>query len=269
MNTELVCLTIPAFNEQATIRDVLQKAANVLNELGLRFALHVLDDCSEDNTSAAAREGGATVYRSPRRIGLAASFRKQVQEALSAGATMIVHMDADDQHNSTDLPRLIKAYRERGGLVLGDRQVSGESEISAYGRSADLYLSALVSSIVGMSIPDAQTGFRVFGPEVARIPMHGVFTYTQEQIIRCASAKLSITSVPIQCATRRHGSSRLADHPCTYFLGVAQDIATCIADTHPGLMCRLHEVAGKQGEKRAGPRAATVSGQSGKADQAD
>ena len=107
-----VVVTFPAHNEQDTVGIIVQEAHQVMTTHRYEFEVVVVDDGSTDNTAEVASQSGATVYSNPRRLGIAETFRVEIEKALSHGADIIVHMDSDGQHQATDIPKLIDPILE-------------------------------------------------------------------------------------------------------------------------------------------------------------
>ena len=97
-----IWVVIPAYNEQRNVRQVVQQVrVHVPNVV-------VVDDCSKDNTSSEALEGGAHVLRHPINRGQGAAIRTGMDYALQQGAHIIIHFDADGQMQSDQIPHMIE-----------------------------------------------------------------------------------------------------------------------------------------------------------------
>jgi cellulose synthase/poly-beta-1,6-N-acetylglucosamine synthase-like glycosyltransferase len=88
-------LIIPAFNEGKNLEHVLTAIANA--KIG--FETIVIDDGSPDDTGAVATRLGATLIRHPFNLGYGAALQTGYKYALEAGASLVVQMDADGQHD--------------------------------------------------------------------------------------------------------------------------------------------------------------------------
>ncbi len=204
-----VVVTIPAYNEERTIEQVLTDIKQVMKNNRYSYKLLVVDDGSKDRTAEIAEKAGAVVVSHPKNYGLAETFRTEMQHCLKLGADVIVHIDADGQYRAEEIPRLISKITEGYDLVLGSRFLGKIESMPLSKRIGNKLASRVVSGIVGKRITDALTGFRVFTRTVAeRIKTTSNHTYTQEQIIRAVQEKFRIAEVPIYFA-KRHGRSRL------------------------------------------------------------
>jgi len=213
-----IIITIPAYNEEKTIGNVLKNIKQVMNENRYNYEIIVVNDGSKDRTKEVAEKEGAFVYSHPINYGLAETFRTEIQKCIERKADIIVHLDADEQYRAEEIPKLIKKIKEDYDLVLGSR-FKGKIEympfIKKLGNKA---FSRVISNITKTKISDAQTGFRAFTRELAKkIPISSTHTYTQEQIIRAIKEKYKVTEVPIYFAKRgKKTKSRLMKNPYDY-----------------------------------------------------
>ncbi|HTI53439.1 MAG TPA: glycosyltransferase, partial [Verrucomicrobiae bacterium] len=86
-----VLIVIPAYNEVATIADIVERAR-------LHGPVLVVDDGSTDATGAAAAAAGAEVVALGARRGKGAALRRAFAEALRRGVSRVVTLDGDGQH---------------------------------------------------------------------------------------------------------------------------------------------------------------------------
>jgi glycosyltransferase involved in cell wall biosynthesis len=157
-----VWVVIPAFNEAVAIGSVIS---------GLRaYAgnIVVIDDGSNDGTSAAAREAGAIVLRHVVNRGQGAALQTGIDYALRRGAWAIVTFDSDGQHSPADVPTLVAPLRDgRADIVLGSRFL-GSTESMPRLRRVVLHLAVLFTRMVsGLRVTDAHNGLRAFSRRAA------------------------------------------------------------------------------------------------------
>tara|TARA_Y100000310_G_C20679627_1_gene815149 strand:+ start:1864 stop:2742 length:879 start_codon:yes stop_codon:yes gene_type:complete len=210
-----IVVSIPAYNEEKSLPKVIEDAQKVMKTTKYDFIIQVVDDGSSDRTAEVAKKAGAIVYSHPGNYGLAESFRTEIQHALAQKADIIIHTDADGQYLATDIPKLIKGIEHGYDLVLGNRFKGKIESMPITKRLGNKAFSRAISKIVGRKIGDAQTGFRAFTKEVAKLPVISNHTYTQEQIIRAVKSKFKIAEVPVFFA-KRNGKSRLMRNPLEY-----------------------------------------------------
>lgn len=122
-----------------------------------------------------------------------------------------------------------------GRLVVGNRlwrQPEGTSELRYRWNQP---LSELVNIIAGKHVIDGQSGYRVFGPEIAELPITSQFTYTQEQIVRAGRSGYDIVQPNITFNPRTSGKSRLVRSPLEYVSRTTAELDLVAKDVGIGL----------------------------------
>jgi len=123
--------------------------------------LIVVDDGSDDDTSAIAAEQGARVVRHPQSLGNGAAIKRGFREA---SGDIIVFMDADGQHQPEDIPRLLEEMeRTEADMVVGARDSSGQASKGRH--LANAFYNWFSSQVAGQKIQDLTSGFRVVKAE--------------------------------------------------------------------------------------------------------
>lgn len=160
-----VLVLLPALNEEATVGRVVEKVHTA------GFDACVIDDGSTDRTAERARAAGATVLRLPSNLGVGGALRCGFRYALSRGYDTVVQVDADDQHDPSDIHDLLATMDSEGAdMVVGSRFVGGRStfEVSATRRAAMRVLARRAGSALGHDVHDATSGYRAIGPVLLR-----------------------------------------------------------------------------------------------------
>lgn len=192
-------IQIPCLNEAETLPAVLAELPRTLPGVDVVETL-VVDDGSEDETVAVARALGVdhiVVHR--RNRGLAQAFQTGMDTALRLGADIIVNTDGDNQYPGADIPRLVQPIVEgEADVVVGDRQVAAIAHFSPAKRWLQRLGSRTVSTVSGIELHDAASGFRAYSREAAlRLTVVSRFSYTLETIIQAGKMGLSVVSVPV------------------------------------------------------------------------
>ncbi len=206
-----VIITIPAYNEENTLGTVLQEIHEVMKQTKYNYKVLVVDDGSVDKTAEIAKNNKAKVVSHSINYGLATTFKTEIKECLKDKADIIVHTDADGQYPADKIPELIEQIKQGQSLVLGSRFLGKIESMPLMKRLGNVAFSKAISKIARVRITDAQTGFRAFTKDVAKLDIISNHTYTQEQIIRVAKNKLKIKEVPIYAKKTR--PSRLMKSP--------------------------------------------------------
>lgn len=151
-----VVAVIPAYNESSMIADVVRKTVLFADEVV------VIDDGSKDRTGEIARTAGARVFTHAINRGLGASLATGIAAALLREADVIVTLDADGQHDPSEIPNFVRAIEERKvDAVIGSRFLE-EMDMPFLRRVYNRIGNVLTYLLFGIRTTDSQSGFRAF-----------------------------------------------------------------------------------------------------------
>jgi glycosyltransferase involved in cell wall biosynthesis len=158
-----VVVGIPAYNEEETIEDIVSEANTYVDDV------IVVDDGSSDRTVSRARASGATVVEHQRNQGYGSALQTIFTEADERGVDHLAVLDADGQHDPSDVARLVETQRETGAsVVIGSRFAPGSStDVPLYRRFGLTVINTLTNFGLQLAyatprITDTQSGFRVY-----------------------------------------------------------------------------------------------------------
>ena len=114
MDRSKIGLVIPAYNESATIYDVVKAAS----EYGQPI---VVNDCSNDDTAKLAKQAGALVVDHLTNLGYDAALNSGFAKAAELDCQFIITLDADGQHNPKLIQNFIDELDKGVDVVLGVR----------------------------------------------------------------------------------------------------------------------------------------------------
>ncbi|CAE6947500.1 hypothetical protein R69608_05619 [Paraburkholderia nemoris] len=156
------CIVIPIYNHKDAI------GATVAHLAVHRLPIFVVDDGSDEATQqvlaslAQQYAGQLTLLRLPVNGGKGAAVMAGLRAARAAEYTHALQIDADGQHDATDVPRFIEAALAEPGAVILGRPVYDESvpKSRLYGR----YLTHVWVWIetLSLTIRDSMCGFRLY-----------------------------------------------------------------------------------------------------------
>ena len=227
-----VVVTIPAYNEEETIADVIEGCKNYASEI------LVIDDGSTDKTREIAELAGVKIIIHKMNRGLSETIQDGFRAALNADADIIINIDADGQYLPKEIPKLISPIvNDEADFVLGSRFAGHIEEMPWIKRFGNRLFTRVVRTLTNTEISDGQTGFRAFNrvAALASIDLAGRYTYTQEQIIRLIEEGFRVAEVPIYFAKRKSGSSRLIASPLGYGAKALAVTLRTYRDYHPVL----------------------------------
>lgn len=215
-----VVVTIPAYNEAATIADVVNGAKKPIEGID-NIDVVVIDDGSTDNSAKIATEAGARVVSFGYNKGLGAAFSEGLRIALSLGADIIVNIDADGQFNPQDIHTLIEPIVDReADMVTASRFADPYlvPEMPWIRRWGNARVANLVNKMANLRLRDVSCGFRAYSRDAAlRATLLGGHTYTHEVILDLAFRGLRIIEVPVKVVgVRKVGTSKVAGNLFKY-----------------------------------------------------
>jgi glycosyltransferase involved in cell wall biosynthesis len=150
------CAVIPAYNEEKTIQEVVQRTLPFVQQV------IVVDDGSRDHTFERAKAMGVIVLRHDINMGKGAALKTGCDYAVRKGAEQLVVLDADGQHDPEEIPQFIEALSHYD-IVFGARQFS--TEMPGVLKMGNRGLNLLVRALYHIKLQDTQSGFRAFTAE--------------------------------------------------------------------------------------------------------
>lgn len=181
---------IPAYNEEKTIAQVVEKAKQYL-------PIIVVDDGSTDATAEKAAHAGATVLKHRVNVGKGAALKTGCEHALAQGAEKIVLLDADGQHNPEHIPVFLNAL-EKYDIAFGARRIPENMPLIM--RFGNKVINTTFLLLYNIRIEDSQSGYRAFRASAYPFLRWEALDYAveTEMIIKAGKRKLSHCTIPIE-----------------------------------------------------------------------
>ena len=194
MTSADVIALIPAFNEAKRIAEIVTRTQPHV------ATVVVIDDGSADATAELARQAGAIVLQHPENRGKGAAITTALEHLAKSKAEAGVFLDADGQHDPSEVPQFIAALNEeQAGLVVGTR-MSNVQNMPLIRKWTNEFTSWLTSKLARQRIPDSQCGYRLIHRSV--LPAVNLtsarFEADTEMLIQAGRAGHKIVSVPIR-----------------------------------------------------------------------
>ncbi|TAN03734.1 MAG: glycosyltransferase family 2 protein [Rhodanobacteraceae bacterium] len=189
-------VVVPCLNEALAIRALL------LGVLAHCRDVIVIDDGSTDDTADIVAQLPVTLIRHPERRGKGEALRAGFREALKRGASGVLTMDGDGQHDSADIPRILAAAQQYpGALIIGARMLERGRQPNARRRAND-FADWGISWGCGQPVADTQSGQRWYPHAVVELVDLPAQDFVFEAAILIAATReldLPIVSIPILC----------------------------------------------------------------------
>ncbi len=219
---------IPAFNEEKYIAKVILKTKKYVDEI------IVVNDGSKDMTAEIARALGATVINHPRNMGYGAALRTIFLEAKKRKPDVLVILDADDQHDPDEIPKLIDPIiKGEADIVIGSRFL-GRTQQPLWRRIGVKIITWLTKETYKLPryISDAQSGYRAYSKKAIELilPEDSDMGASVDILYQASKLKLKIIEVPI---TLRHHKEASTQNPLIHASKVVLRIIETIIEKHP------------------------------------
>lgn len=225
---------VPAWNEERTVGSVILQARDHVDRIV------VVDDGSTDDTAAVAGKAGADVVPHDANRGKGAAIRTGLDVAAKHDPDVVVLLDADGQHDPTEIPRIVAPIEDGDAdVVVGSRTRPGDGRASRSRRTGRRALDKATNVLSKLDLQDTQSGYRAFrGDRVDDVrPREAGMGVESEMLLRAARADLEIVEVPVadhypdeatpRVRSHRHAGNVLAgmlrfvreEHPLAFFGG--------------------------------------------------
>jgi dolichol-phosphate mannosyltransferase len=224
--TPQLSVIIPTFNEHDNVTTLFRRLDAALT--GMSWEAIFVDDNSPDHTWELVR-GLARKdprVRCIRRIGRRGLSGACIEGILASSAPYAAVIDADLQHDETQLPKMLGLLRaEAADLVVGSRYVEGGSadSFNKQRASASALATELARGVLGVKIADPMSGFFMirrdrFEQLAPQLSTQGFKILLD--IIATGRGELRIKEIPYAFGSRLHGESKLDSMVALDFLGL-------------------------------------------------
>lgn len=206
-------VTIPAYNEEATIAEVVKSIPRRIKGIK-KVEILVWSDGSTDKTVEKAKKARAHhVFASKKNLGLAKTFALATQKAVTLGANIVVNTDADNQYDQKQIASLIAPILQgQADVVNGNRQVELLSHMPPSKKFGNIIGSFTLRLLSNLPLQDASSGFRAYTAEaIGYLNITSNHTYTHESLIQLGHSHLKVVEIPVTFKKRHQdsGQSRL------------------------------------------------------------
>src|SRR5882724_1822133 len=219
-------VVVPTFNERDNVTVLYRRLDATLK--GIAWEVVFVDDNSPDGTwevvRGLARQDSRV--RCIRRIGRRGLSGACIEGILASSAPYAAVIDADLQHDETQLPRMLALLQSgEADLVVGSRYIAGGSAESFNKQRAGISALAteVAKRVLRVKIADPMSGF--FMVRSDRFEQLAPQLSTQGfkillDIVATARGELRIKEIPYTFGARLHGESKLDSTVALDFLGL-------------------------------------------------
>lgn len=190
-----IFLVLPVYNEKTKIID------NLLNQISKHVPhsrIILVDDGSKKPINISAN---IILLRHDINLGKGAALKTGIDYAFKKGATAVIMMDSDGQHDPKEIPLFIKYINQGYDLVFGSRRPRLDAPLIRL--LGNKFASIYMNLVFGVYVSDVLSGFRGFTKKTYNLirwksPHYGVET---EMIARLGRQKDKIKFVEFPIET--------------------------------------------------------------------
>src|ERR1700736_1090850 len=217
---------VPTFNERDNVTTLFQRLGAAL--AGVAWEVIFVDDNSPDGTWVVVRGLARqdSRVRCVRRIGRRGLSGACIEGILASSAPCAAVMDADLQHDETQLPKMLALLQSgQTDLVVGSRYIEGGSADSfdKQRAGASALATEVAKRVLGVRVADPMSGFFMirrdrFEQLAPQLSTQGFKILLD--IVATARGNLRIKEIPFTFGSRLHGESKLDSMVALDFLGL-------------------------------------------------
>ncbi len=189
-----ICVVMPTYNNSATLNDVIE---DILNYTG---SLIVVNDGSTDDTKSILDTfSQITQIEFKKNKGKGAALIAGLREAIKQGFEYAITIDSDGQHFASDIPAFVDATEKKpDSIIVGARNIQADG-MPSKNTFANKFSNFWFKLETGISLPDTQSGFRLYPLEPIKNMRFFSDKYELEVeiLVRFAWKDVPVTWIPV------------------------------------------------------------------------
>ncbi len=203
-------IIIPVFNEEKTIKKVLESVLNQ-NISGWDKEIIVVDDCSTDGTGEILKQflDRIRIFQHSKNLGKGSALRTGFETA--TGEAIIIQ-DADLEYSPSDWLKMLAELEKNPDIsaVFGSREMNSERKGYWHYVLGVRFLAFLINLFFKSSLTDPYTCYKLFRSElIKKIPLESSrFEIEDEMTIKILKQGNKIKEVPISYYPRKFSQGK-------------------------------------------------------------
>jgi len=189
-----IYIVIAAYNEEKNIENILKSLLN------FNYNIIVVDDGSTDKTEEIVKKYPVILLKHSINRGQGASLATGTEYAYQKGVEIVVHFDADGQHLTSEISRIIEPLLQKEvEIVLGSKFLQ-KNKIPFFKKYFIIKPALLFNNLLtGIKLTDVHNGFRGLSRKalsLIKIKQDGM-AHASEIIAEIKKHKLKYKEVPV------------------------------------------------------------------------
>ncbi|MBX7148047.1 glycosyltransferase family 2 protein [bacterium] len=202
-----ISIIVPFFNEEENIVDLYNNVNAVVPHMGLSYEIILVDDGSTDSSfelisAVAAKDSHLKLIRFTRNFGQTAAMAAGFREARGK---VYITLDADNQNDPRDIPKLLEKMKEGYGVVSGWRRDRKDTFITR--KLPSWFANWMISKVTRVHLKDYGCTLKAYDARyIDQFNLYGEMHRFIPAYAKLAGAK--ITEVPVNHLPRTKGYSK-------------------------------------------------------------
>ncbi len=206
-----IIVTMPAYHAEHTLEKTYRDIPT-----GLADEVLVVDDASKDGTVTVAQRLGLKIFVHPANRGYGGNQKTCYDEALRAGASIVVLLHPDYQYDPTTLTALVEPLvRGEADFTFGSRFANGgtpsKGGMPLYRYVGNRLTTAIENLMLGTHFAELHSGLKAYTREfLERLDYHSYsddFVFDSQMVIDAVLSGARIREVPIPTRYTKESSS--------------------------------------------------------------
>lgn len=167
-----ILLIIPAYNEEKSILNVVNKIYNYNKEINTKYDVVVINDGSSDNTEKILCENNINHIKLISNLGIGGAVQTGYKYALENDYDIAVQFDGDGQHDIRYVKDIIKPIIDNdANMVIGSRFIDKSTSKFKSSKARQIgikMISFFIKLVTSKKIYDTTSGFRAVDKELIK-----------------------------------------------------------------------------------------------------
>lgn len=207
MDNIFLTIIIPAYNEEANIKNTLIEIAEYLKNKGLSYEMIVVDDGSADKTAKIAQDASGMftdfrLLKNEKNKGKGSAVRKGM---FAARGECALFMDADNSTSIYELDKFLPYFKEGYDIVIASRRLKDsmveESQPFLRAKMGQFYI-LLTKIMLGLDLSDFNCGFKAYNTRSAmpifKLQKMDDWSFDVELLFLANKYRLKIKEAPVR-----------------------------------------------------------------------